>query len=110
MLKIAVLHENALVDSYKYDGFILFIGRASENDIVLDALGVAKVHAQIELSAAGQWVVSDRGSRTGTCVNGNPLTGFRARYVLKDGDVIQIMKFNLEINIVEKSDDSREGK
>jgi len=99
MLKINVLHENRLVDTYKFDKPEVFIGHAPENDIMLDALGVAKEHAQIEFIGGNGWVASDRESRTGTCVNGNILTGFRARYVLRDGDVIQIGKFNLEVHI-----------
>ena len=69
------------------DGDLLMIGRDGSNDIVLpDDLMVSRRHAMLERLAAG-WAVSDRGSRNGTFVNGEPLTQPRPLY---SGDEIEM--------------------
>lgn len=63
------------------------IGRGPGNDIALPwDLEASRLHAQLEC-LGGDWTVVDEGSRTGTRVNGRPLTG---RVRLRDGDVVQV--------------------
>ncbi len=52
---------------------VLRIGRAADNDVVLDAPGVSRRHAQLEYSNGNQPVISDLGSTNGTFVGGDAL-------------------------------------
>jgi serine phosphatase RsbU (regulator of sigma subunit) len=62
------------------------IGRAPHNDLVLDSLSLSRQHARI--SGAGKdWNVEDSGSRNGTSVNGQPVTG---TVPLQEGDEIRL--------------------
>lgn len=61
------------------------IGRSLENDIVLEDPGVSRTHAQIRWRN-GRFEIFDVGSRSGTLLNGRPLT----RSALKSGDVITL--------------------
>lgn len=62
------------------------IGRAPDNDIVLDDLLVSRHHAELRRQPDGRVEVSDRGSRNGTFVNGRPVT----RALLADLDLVAI--------------------
>ena len=53
---------------------LMRLGRASDNDIVLDAPGVSRHHATLDYKADGQPVLRDEGSANGTFVNGQLLT------------------------------------
>lgn len=65
---------------------LVSIGRSPENDIVIDDRLVSRHHAQIERER-GQYLISDRGSRNGTFVDGQRIS---EPHVLRDGDEIQI--------------------
>jgi len=73
----------------------LRIGRAKTNDVVLDASGVSRNHAEVSFKDQG-WHVRDVGSSNGTQVNKTDVTQAR----LKVGDVISIgavyYKFSLD--------------
>ena len=62
------------------------IGRASNNDIVLDDPCLSRGHARIDSTAKGVFL-SDLGSRNGTWLNDVPV---RTRNKLKDGDTIRL--------------------
>ncbi len=64
----------------------LVIGRASSNQIVVADERCSRHHAEITHHPNG-WVVRDLGSRNGTIVNSDVISG---EHVLKDGDVIQV--------------------
>ena len=98
MLKILVLLEDRLSDTYKFDKPEVSIGRSPENDIMLDNLGVSREHATIEF-IDGHWVLRDLESREGTLVNDSPLISLKA-YYLRDGDTIQIGKFSLAVQML----------
>ncbi|HEY6880609.1 MAG TPA: FHA domain-containing protein, partial [Polyangiales bacterium] len=74
------------------------IGRASTNDLQIDAESVSRTHATITRSARG-YVLRDQGSTNGTFVNDQPI---RER-MLKDGDQIRIgramLKFLTSANV-----------
>ena len=62
------------------------IGRAQNNDIVLDSdMRVSRHHARLDFSD-GQWVIVDAGSANGTTVNGQRVT----THSLKGGDRIRV--------------------
>ena len=51
----------------------LRIGRAPDNDIILDSPSVSRYHAQLEYSSGTQPEITDLGSTNGVFVNGNLL-------------------------------------
>ena len=63
----------------------LSIGRALDNDLILEGTGVSRRHAQIE-QRHGRYVLRDLGSRHGTQVNGQSVQ----EVVLRDGDVLSL--------------------
>lgn len=65
---------------------LLTIGRLDESDVVIDDRLVSRHHAEIQRER-GQYTLLDRGSRNGTFVNGQRISG---SHVLRDGDEIQI--------------------
>ncbi len=60
----------------------LRLGRDASNDLTLDDLLVSRHHATMWLTAEG-WFVRDEGSRNGTLINGERISGSR---LLKLGD------------------------
>ncbi|HXG94237.1 MAG TPA: FHA domain-containing protein [Blastocatellia bacterium] len=72
---------------------VIRIGRAHDNDVVLDAPGVSRYHAMLTYTGP-QPVITDLGSTNGTFVNGEPLTGPR---LLGPGDMISLGGFLLRV-------------
>ncbi|MFI1760519.1 FHA domain-containing protein [Streptomyces sp. NPDC020800] len=62
------------------------IGRAAENDFVVDDLTVSRHHAELHADADGGHEIIDLGSHNGTYLNGRPVT----RAPVGPGDVIGI--------------------
>jgi signal transduction histidine kinase len=62
------------------------IGRARESDFVIEHESVSRRHAKLTYQGVA-WVVEDLGSRNGTLVNGNAISGRRA---LRIGDRIEL--------------------
>lgn len=69
----------------------LTIGRAGDNDIVLSHPAVSRHHATVFLFGETYYLTDDS-KKNGVHINGKPLSG---KSELKDGDVIQIMSFQL---------------
>ncbi len=67
------------------------VGTADSSDVVVDVVGVSRVHAVFERFGEA-WVVRDLGSRNGTFVNGGRTIGERA---LHPGDEIMVGKLRL---------------
>jgi len=49
------------------------IGRALENDLVVDDLSVSRVHAELRSRPDGRYEIEDLGSHNGTFLNGQPV-------------------------------------
>jgi pSer/pThr/pTyr-binding forkhead associated (FHA) protein len=62
------------------------IGRADNADVLVDSQDVSRKHAQVSWDGTSA-VVVDAGSRSGTIVNGHPITG---TCPLRSGDVLQV--------------------
>jgi hypothetical protein len=62
------------------------IGRGPDNDIVVQALGVSKQHAELRRTPAGRYSIIDLGSHNGTYVNGTRVS----QQELNEGDIIAI--------------------
>ena len=77
------------------------LGRHNEcdvSDVFQDNNGVSRVHAQVEL-AGGRYYLEDRGSRNGTFLNGERISG---RKPLKSGDRITIA--GVDLTFTEEAD------
>jgi ABC transport system ATP-binding/permease protein len=73
----------------------LRIGRAADNDIVLDALSVSRHHAELFYDNGPQPVISDLGSANGTFINGEIL---RSPHRLEITDWITVGGYLLSVN------------
>jgi pSer/pThr/pTyr-binding forkhead associated (FHA) protein len=71
----------------------LGIGRANENEIVLNADGISRFHARLLFDGGSLWL-QDAGSRNGVFVNGTRVTDHRA---LKVGDVIGLSECSFAV-------------
>ena len=67
------------------------IGRALDNDLVLESTDVSRHHARIEYRD-GRYQIADLGSTNGTKVNGRPVHGSAS---LSDGDEIEFGSLQL---------------
>lgn len=63
-----------------------WLGRADDSDLVLLDEGVSRRHARVERHGDA-WLVMDVGSRNGTLLNGQPLSGVKR---LKNGDLLKL--------------------
>jgi diguanylate cyclase (GGDEF)-like protein len=63
-----------------------WLGRDADSDLVLLDEGISRRHARVERSADA-WLVMDVGSRNGTLLNGQPLSGVKR---LKNGDMLKL--------------------
>lgn len=86
-MRPGVPHLTLVLDSREVRKFplnrgVTTIGRAQENDIVINNLALSRRHAQVELRA-GRFEVSDLGSQNGVFVNQERL---RAPRALAEGD------------------------
>ena len=59
------------------------VGRALDNDVIIDSAEVSRHHARIE-AREGVFTITDLGSTNGTSINGRPVTSGK----ISDGDVI----------------------
>jgi ABC-type lipoprotein export system ATPase subunit/pSer/pThr/pTyr-binding forkhead associated (FHA) protein len=73
---------------------VVRIGRAPDNDVILDAPGVSRYHAVLTYNQDTQPLISDMKSTNGTFVNGNPLTEPR---LVAPGDFVSLGGFVLRI-------------
>jgi len=82
------------------------IGRATDNDIVVDDLLVSRRHAEVTFRGDGTAVLTDLGTHNGTFVNGRRVD----RATLRDGDVVGIghHQFRLTAGVFEQDIDTGE--
>lgn len=62
------------------------IGRAADNDLVVDDLVVSRRHAELRVVADGTYEIVDLGSHNGTYLNGRPVS----RAVVSPGDIVGV--------------------
>ena len=73
-------------------GLVCRIGRGENNSLVLDDFQISRNHAMVQCTPAGEYYLTDLGSRNGTFVNGRRVT---APVILQPEDRIAIGKFEL---------------
>ncbi|MGC9468956.1 MAG: FHA domain-containing protein [Anaerolineae bacterium] len=75
------------------------MGRADDNDVILDGRMVSRHHLRVLVDARGQVAVMDLGSLNGTRLNGQPLAPRRPE-PLRPGDTVQLHEFSLGVRPV----------
>lgn len=70
------------------------VGRAEESTIRLTERNISRTHARLFREAEEEWTIEDKGSYTGSFVNGERVSGSRH---LKHGDTIQLGDYRLEL-------------
>jgi len=75
-------------------GALIGIGRASDNDVIVDDPMVSRHHCQLKLQH-GAYSFTDLGSRNGSTVNGEPVT----QIALGPGDLIRIGDTEIEFGV-----------
>jgi pSer/pThr/pTyr-binding forkhead associated (FHA) protein len=73
---------------------VVTIGRLADRDLVLDDVGVSRLHAEVRRLGRSFRIV-DVGSANGTVVNGEHITD----HVLTDGDVIRLGSVELTFRV-----------
>ncbi len=66
------------------------IGRATNNDVVLDARGISKFHAYVLREPGGGFTLVDAGSSYGTHVNDRPVKPREEKVPLRGGETVTI--------------------
>jgi len=75
-------------------GAVISIGRASDNDVIVDDPEVSRHHCQLKLQH-GAYSLADLGSRNGSWINGQPVS----EVALGPGDVIRIGSTEIEFQV-----------
>jgi len=75
-------------------GALIGVGRASDNDVIVDDAMVSRHHCQLKLQH-GAYSFTDLGSRNGSSVNGQPVT----EIALGPGDIIRIGDTEIEFQV-----------
>lgn len=94
ILQIQLIRSGAS-DEHPFRQSVLNIGRAGDNDIVLEDPQVSSHHLRIE-SAGGQFTLTDLRSRNGTRLNGQPILPMTPT-PLRIGDVLDLIEFRLAL-------------
>jgi predicted component of type VI protein secretion system len=94
MARLILQFENKVLKEIAVGDRAMGIGRSPDNDVTIDNLAVSNHHARI-LPDAGQYVIEDLNSMNGTFVNGRRVE----RATLRNGDVIQIGKHEIHLDI-----------
>jgi pSer/pThr/pTyr-binding forkhead associated (FHA) protein len=90
-LVVDVVFRGKVLETIPFDAPALRVGRLHDNEIVLDNLGVSRLHARLGRDDAHAWI-EDAGSENGCLVNGERIG---ARRELRPGDRIAIGKHEL---------------
>ena len=75
-------------------GALISIGRASDNDVIVDDPEVSRHHCQLKLQH-GAYSFADLGSRNGSWINGQPVS----EVALGPGDAIRIGSTEIEFRV-----------
>jgi pSer/pThr/pTyr-binding forkhead associated (FHA) protein len=93
---VQVIFKGTVVQSVPFEREALLIGRARDNDVVIDNLSVSRHHAKLFLRD-GQVILEDQGSENGCLVNGRSV----ARAVITDEDEVFVGKHQIVLRAPE---------
>lgn len=97
---IQALSGSVYPGTYKIEKDIIFIGRSSSSDIVVNDKKVSRRHTRITYSN-GIYIIEDLNSKNGTYVNGSRISGARH---LNPGDIVKMgnSEFTFSIDVKSK--------
>lgn len=98
--KLSVRFSGKVLDIHEFDKDVVTIGRAPDCDVVIDNLGVSRVHAQVERSG-DVFVLKDLKSNNGTFVRGEKIQKFN----LNNGDEFFLGKHSITFMLEEEPKD-----
>ena len=98
--KLAVRFSGKLLDIHEFDKDQVTIGRAPDCDVVIDNLGVSRVHAQIERTGT-VFVLRDLKSNNGTFVRGEKIQ----KYNLNNSDEFFLGKHSITFLCEDQEED-----
>lgn len=98
MPEIIVKLGDRIVNRYRFDKDLISIGRARDNDVVIENLSVSRNHARINREG-DDFILSDLNSANGSMVNGHRVS----RTPIKNNDLVQIGKHTLVFLEVEET-------
>ena len=90
MPKLMLKFKEAILKEYSVDKETLTVGRAEDNDIMIENLAVSGHHAKL-VRENGDFVLIDLNSLNGTFVNGHKVS----KWILKNNDLITIGKHTI---------------
>jgi len=108
-MRLDILKNGTLVQSVSLDAEAEYcIGRAVDNDIVLESPGISRYHAQIVSDDSGRIVVTDLGSTNGTFFNDTKVTTCQWK---NPDDVVSIgdVQLRLSSSIKKKREESSDS-
>ena len=91
---LMVSTRGSLPVHFDLGGALIGIGRASDNDVIVDDPMVSRHHCQLKLQH-GAYSFTDLGSRNGSTVNGQPVS----QIALGPGDLIRIGDTEIEFGV-----------
>jgi pSer/pThr/pTyr-binding forkhead associated (FHA) protein len=103
---LTLVLDNREVRKFPLNRGVTTIGRAQENDIVINNLALSRRHAQVELRA-GRFEVSDLNSQNGVFVNQERLRGPRA---LSKGDRVVLGTYTFVFSDEGADEERRDGR
>ena len=98
MLKIELKFKNKVLKHFETDKSEITIGRATNNDIQIDNLGVSKEHAKI-IRHPDHYIVEDLKSTNGTLLNEKQIT----KANLNPNDIVTIGKHTLQVHLTDET-------
>ncbi len=96
-MRLIVKRKDGETSEYNFHEDPIHIGRGTSNQILLADRSVSKQHAVIFSTDEGGWMVEDLDSANKTYLNGQ----FVHKAEIKNGDMIQITDFTIEIQLIE---------
>lgn len=102
-IKLILSTENKRINDFVFREDLISIGRAPENQIVLNEATISQYHAIIINNDRGIYKLIDLSSSSGTYLNKKKLTANQAE-ILNNGDTIEIVGYKIEFTRQVKSD------
>ncbi len=95
-LRFEIHRNRSLVRTEEFSEATIKIGRLPSSHLRLDDTSVARIHAVIERSSAGEAHLIDLGSSRGTWVGGQRVS----KHLLREGDEVMVGETTLKVSFV----------
>ncbi len=103
VLHLVVKRSDEIVNEYRFDSVPIYIGRKGGLQVVLPDMAVSREHAMIDCKE-GKWTIEDLDSANKTYLNTEAIR----KASIKNGDLLNITGFSIDINFVETEEAAEE--